>query len=222
MKDCECSVFLPDNARARETVLKPGSHADWACARTATSVRGGECLVKVQVHDVEAHVAWTDNTQERVHIRSVIVEETAAFVHELGDFPDFTLEKSEGIRVGHHYAGDVVPEKRLEIGHIHESVSIGLNHYHVESADCGAGRIGSVRAVRHNNLGPLQVTPEKMVLAHYHESGQLAVRSRARIEGESGHSGDGGKGLLHIVIYLEGSLNRGFRLERMEGGQTRH
>ena len=143
-------------------------------------------------------------------------------MHELGNLTDFALEKSEGIRVGHHDAGDVVPEKRLEISHIHESVSIGLHHYHVKSADSGAGRIGSVCTVRHNHLGPLQVTPEKMVLAHYHESGQLAVRSRARIEGESGHSGDGGKGLLHIVIYLEGSLNRRFRLERVESCQTRH
>ena len=174
------------------------------------------------MHDVEAHVSGTYLAEQRVHVRSVIVEQTAASVYERGNFLDVLLKEAQSVRVGHHDTCNLVVEQRLEILHVNQSVGLGLDFDYAESADCSAGRIGSVRAVRHNDLGPLQVTPEKMVLAHYHESGQLAVRSCARIEGESGHSGNGGKGLLHIVIYLKGSLNRGFRLERMECCQTRH
>ena len=185
-------------------------------------MRGGERLVQVQVQDVESHIAWTGHADERVHIRSIIVEKASASVDEGGDLLYVLLEESEGVRVRHHDAGDVVAQKRFEVVHVHETVCLGLNDNHFQTADSGAGRVCTVSAVRHDHLGSLQIPVKDVVLTHDHQTGQLTVGAGARIEREMGHSRDRGQSLVHIIVNLQGALNRGRRLQRMQPEEAFH
>ena len=178
--------------------------------------------MEVEVHDVEAHVSGTYLAEQRVHVRSVIVEQTAASVYERGNFLDVLLKEAQSVRVGHHDTCNLVVEQRLEILHVNQSVGLGLDLDYAESADCSAGRIGSVGAVRDDDLGPFDVTAGHMVLTHHHQTGQLTVGACARSEGEVGHTGNGGEYLLHFGIYLQNSLDGLCRLERVYAGEAGH
>ena len=169
-------------------------------------MRGGECLVEIQVHDVESHITRTYNPQERIHIGSVVVQKASASVNKFRNLSDFLFEKTERIRIGHHDAGDIVTEKRSQVSHVHEAVFLGLHDYHFQAADCRTGRIGSVCTVRNDDLGPAQISPADMVLTHDHQTCKFTVCACARIERERRHSGNRRQVFLHIVIYLQRSL----------------
>ena len=141
---------------------------------------------------------------------------------EGGDLLYVLLEESEGVRVRHHDAGDVVAKQRLEVVHIHQAVSLGLHHNHLQTADSGAGRVRSVGAVRHDHLGSLQIPVKDVVLTHDHQTGQLTMGSGARIKREAGHARDSGKSLVHVVVDLQSSLYRGCRLERVQPEEALH
>ena len=129
----------------------------WTSTRTATTVRSREGLVEIQVKHIKAHIARTDNTHERVHIRSVIVKQTAAFMNQGCNFKNFLFEESKSVRIGHHDTCNRVIEKRLEVLHIHQTGSIGLHLNDFKAADSSRCRIGSMRAVRHDDAGSLSI-----------------------------------------------------------------
>ena len=84
-------------------------------------MRGRECLVQVQVHDIESHIARTYHTEKRVHVRSVIIEQSAAAVYEGCNLANLFLEQSQCVRVGHHDAGDVISQKRFQVSHVDQT-----------------------------------------------------------------------------------------------------
>ena len=185
-------------------------------------MRGGERLVQVQVQDVESHIAWTGHADERVHIRSIIVEKASASVDEGGDLLYVLLEESEGVRVRHHDAGDVVAQKRFEVVHVHETVCLGLNDNHFQTADSGAGRVCTVRTVRNDNLGTFGIASEKVILTHDHKAGKFSVSTCTWVECKSCHTCDGCQRFFHVPVYFQCSLHGRFRLERMETEEARH
>ena len=71
-------------------------------------MRRGECLVEVDVHHVEAHVARSAITQHGVEVGSVVVHQSATVVYQLRNLRDALLEEAEGVGVGHHHGGDAV------------------------------------------------------------------------------------------------------------------
>ena len=177
--------------------------------------------MQVEVHNVEAHIAGAHHAQERVHIGAVVVEQAAAFVHQGCDFLDIALEEAQGVGVGHHNAGDVGAEQRLEVLHVHESVGAGLHHHDVQAADGSAGGVGAVGAVGHDNLGTGSVAAAEMVLPHQHKACQFTVGSCAGQEGEVLHTCNLGKGLVHKVQHFPGSLHSRFGLEGVQGVERR-
>ena len=70
-------------------------------------MRRREGLVQVDVHHVEAHVAWTTSAQHRVQISAIIVHQAATVVDKFRNLGNTRLEKSEGIGIGHHHGSDV-------------------------------------------------------------------------------------------------------------------
>ncbi len=56
--------------------------------------------------------------EHRVEVGTVVIEQAACLVHELGYLEDFRLEHAERVGVGHHDAGDGVVEQRLEVFHV--------------------------------------------------------------------------------------------------------
>ena len=76
--------------------------------------------MKIQVNDVDTHVAGACDADERVHVGAVHVNEAAGFVNDLADLFDVALEKAEGVGVGQHQAGDFTVSTKfaqvIEIG----------------------------------------------------------------------------------------------------------
>ena len=103
---------------------KMSGNSDRACSGTAAAMRSGKRLVEIQVHDVKSHIAGTHDTDERVHICSVVVEKSATAVHKCRYFFYFSLEKPKRVRVCHHYAGNSLVQKWLQVLHVYASVRL--------------------------------------------------------------------------------------------------
>src|SRR5687768_2452056 len=63
------AVFL--NTRNGQKLGQLSGAKTWAASWAAAAVWGRKCFVKVQVNDIDAHVAWTSDAYEGIHIRSV-------------------------------------------------------------------------------------------------------------------------------------------------------
>ena len=163
--------------------------------------------MEIQVKDIESHIARARHTDQRVHVGSIIIEQSSALVDEGSDLPYLLLEQAESVGVGHHDTSDVRAKKRLKISHIHKAVSVGFHDHNLQAANSGAGRVRAMGAVRDYHLGTGKIPTENMVLTHNHQSGKLSMSTGARVKGESCHPGDRGKGLVHIIIDLQGSLD---------------
>ena len=103
---------------------KMSCHSYRTGSRAASSVRCRERLVQIQMEHIKAHVTRTYHTHQRVHVSSVIIEQTAALMNQSRNLLDILLEQSEGIRIGHHDAGDGVIKQRLEVLDIHKTVGL--------------------------------------------------------------------------------------------------
>ena len=122
MLNVEFPVFALDYARARQAFFKPCRYSYRAASRTASSVRGRECLVKIQVHDVESHVSRTNDSQQRVHVSSVIIQKASTCMYQVSYLSDFAFKQSERVRVCHHYSGNLIIEQRFQVLHINKAV----------------------------------------------------------------------------------------------------
>ena len=118
------SILILNNLRHRKIRHKMSSNANRTCSRTASAVRSREGLVKIEMKNVKSHVTRTDHSDKRVHVSSVIIEESAALMDKCCNLLDVLFEESESIRIGHHDAGDSIVEQRLEILDINKAVSL--------------------------------------------------------------------------------------------------
>ena len=71
-------------------------------AGTAAAVGGGEGLMQVVMHHVNASVGGAHPAEVGVHVGAVHVEKRAGFVQDFGDLGDVALVDAAGIRVGDH------------------------------------------------------------------------------------------------------------------------
>ena len=71
-------------------------------ARSAAAVRGGEGLVQVEVHHVDAQVAGADDAQQGIQVGAVAIDQPAAIVDDLDDLLEVFVEQTERVRIGQH------------------------------------------------------------------------------------------------------------------------
>ena len=137
-------LAVEHHTRCRQELLESFAHADRTTTGTAAAVRCGERLVQVDVHHVESHITGTAYAEHRVEVGSVVVHQSAAFMHELLDFGYLLLEETQRVGVGHHHCTDLVAKLCLEVFHIDGTVAERLHLHHIESADSSRRGIGSV------------------------------------------------------------------------------
>ena len=89
--------------------------------------------MKIDVHDVEAHVAGAHFAEQGVEVGTVIVEQAARLVHKFGNLHYLGLKHSERVGIGHHDAGHRVIEQRLEILYINRAIRFRLHFHHLET-----------------------------------------------------------------------------------------
>ena len=91
---------------AGEERLQAFTHTNGTTAWSASAMRGGERLMQVDVHHIEAHVAWATGSQHRVEVGTIVVHQATTAMDERCDLWDSRLEETEGVGVGHHHGGD--------------------------------------------------------------------------------------------------------------------
>ena len=106
----EGTVVHSCRLRAGEEFDQSLGDGDRSGARSPAAVGGGEGLVQIHVHDVEAHVTRSHRAENRVEVRAVVVEQTSDLVHRGGDLGDLLFEQTQRVRIGEHDAGDIGTE----------------------------------------------------------------------------------------------------------------
>src|SRR6266566_5616945 len=100
-------LSIKSNQRNRKVALELLRHAHGTCARATTSVRSRESLVKIQVDNVEAHVARSDLSEQRIEVGSVVIEQPTGLVYDLCNFENVLLEDSQRVRIRDHQSSRV-------------------------------------------------------------------------------------------------------------------
>src|SRR5713101_1754438 len=102
-------VFLSVKSykRNRQVAFQRLRHTNRTRSRASTTVRSREGLVKIQVDNVETHVAGSDLSQQRVEVCPVVVEQAARLMDYLCDFENVLLEDSQSVRIRNHKSGRV-------------------------------------------------------------------------------------------------------------------
>ena len=92
--------------------------------------------MKIDVHNVESHIARAACSKHRVEVGSIIVHQSAALMHEFGYLWNLLFKHSEGIGIGHHHCCHSVVENTTQVVDIHKTLCSALNLYHLKSAYC--------------------------------------------------------------------------------------
>ena len=101
----------------------------------------GKGLVKIHMNDVEAHVAWSNDSQNRVQICPVVVEQSPNLVNRFCDLLDVLFEESQGIGIRQHDPSDVAIKCRLERFKINQAPFVGWQGRHFKSPEGHRRRI---------------------------------------------------------------------------------
>ena len=149
---------------------RPGS---WA----ASAMRSGEGLVQVEVHDIYAHIAGAGNSQQRVEVGAVAVDQTAALVHDFADIGNFAFKEPQRIGIGDHDGGGLLIHGGFDRFRAQMSVLFGGKLHDLIAAQCGRCRIGAVSGVGNQHL-TADVAHVFVKGADHHHAGQLAVGAR--------------------------------------------
>ena len=186
--------------------LQTLAHAYRTAAGTAAAVGRGECLVQVDVHHVETHIARAANAHHWVEVRAIVVHQAAALVHEPRYFWNVFFKNAERVGVRHHHAGDVVAEFRAQVFKVHSALRSALHLHNLQAAHGGRGRVGAVCRVGHDDFYALMVAPALVVGADYHKACQFAVRPGIGVEGKGVHAAHFGKHGCEVVIQMQATL----------------
>ena len=118
-------------------------------------------------------------------------------MHHLDDAPDFGLEDAEGIGIGQHQSGHFASHLALERGQIDAAPAVGLQIPHLVSRGRDAGRVGAVSRIWDQYV-TARVTAFFKACPDHQQAGELALRSRRRLQRNGVHAGDLKQGALSI------------------------
>ena len=122
-------------------------------ARTAAAVGGGERFVQVEVQHVHARVTEVDDAHDGVHVGAVAVDQAALAVNDVGHLADVFFKQPQGVGIGDHDAGGIFVHELCHRFGQQDTVFSGFDRHGLESAQGGAGRVGSVGGVGDEHLG---------------------------------------------------------------------
>ena len=183
-----------------------------ACAGSAAAVGGGEGLVQVQVDAVKSHVARADHTHHGVEVGTVVVAQATGLVNQAGDFQNVLIKDANGVGVGEHQTGSVIPQDLPKGLQIHAAVGGGGDVHHLIAAHGCSGGVGAVGRVRNDDLGAAVVAPGLMVLLDEQNASELAMGASGGLEGHIRHACDFTQipfgGLQHLLTASSSVLGR--------------
>ena len=170
-------------------------------------MRRTECLVQVQMNDIEAHRAWRRFAEDGVQVRTVVIKQSAGTVDDFGNLHDVALKQPQRIRIRQHQSGSLVIDCLAQSFEVDQTFSGRRDAYDIEAGDMGTRWIGSMGAVRHENLRALKIAILFMVGSHHHQPGPFAVRSGCRLQRNTVHAGDDFQVFLQFMHQLQRALD---------------
>src|SRR6267143_7253821 len=119
-----------------------------------------EGLVKIQVDNVETHVAGPDLSEYRVEVCPVVVEQSARLMDYHCDLENVPLEDSQSVRIRNHKSSRVRTRQLLQFVKVDHPFGVRWDNHHLEPSHSCTRRVCAVRRVWHNHLrSPLQLPP---------------------------------------------------------------
>ena len=91
--------------------------------------------MEIKMEHIKSHVARTYHTDQRVHVCTVVVKESATLVNKGSNLLDILLKQSQSVRIGHHDTCDSVVEKRFEVLNVDKTVLLRLDLHDLKTAD---------------------------------------------------------------------------------------
>ena len=179
-------------------------------------MRGGEGLVQVEVHDVEAQVARAGDAQQGIHVRPVAIDQTAGIVHHLVDFLDVLIKEAEGVRVGDHDPGQFVIAERCQLFEVDVPALVGRDGFDHQAAHGGGGGVGAVGTVGDQHDLALVMTLRLMPGHDGLDSAEFAMRTRGGRQRAGIHAADPFQHALQLIHEQQRALDRFDRLQRMD------
>ena len=138
----------------------------------------------------------------------------------LGDLGDVRVEQADGVGVGEHQSRSVLVGGLAQRLDVDAAVGEGRNADDVEASHGGGGGVGAVGGVRNQDVHTAFVSVFLMVFFNQHQTGQLTVCARCRLEGHVVHAGDLAQILSGKVERLQAALYSLLRLQRMDAGKA--
>ena len=214
-------LFLKDAGdRSRNVVRQEFLCTDRTGTRTAAAVRGGEGLMQIEVHHIEAEIPRTGDAQQGVHVGTVAVYQAAGLVHHLVDFGDVFIKEPESVRVGDHDPGQLVIAERSQFFEVDVAAGIGRDRFDDQAAHGGSRRIGAVGAVRDQHDLPLIMAHRLMPGDDGLDAAELTVRTGCGRQRAGIHAADTLEHVLQFIHQQERTLDRFDRLQRMDIDKT--
>ena len=173
------------------------------------------------MHHIKPHVARPRHTHDCVGIGAVIIDQTAGRVNDLRHFTDIFLKQSQSAGVGQHQSGGIRSHCSFQRRQVDCAVRMGLDFHHVHPADGHGRRIGPMRRIRHNDLGPV-IAALAMISPDQFQSGQFAMSTGHRLQGHGIHTGDFRQHRLQLEHQTQSALGILFFRQRVQARQRRY
>ena len=196
-------------------------HAERAVPGAAATVRNRKGLVRVEMHEIEAHVAGARVAHDGVRVGAVVVHEAAGFMNRRGNGGNVIFEEAERVRIGHHAHGGIGPEDRADLFDADPSALAARQRNYFEAAHCCGSRIGAVRGIGDDHFVALRFATLFEVFLGDEQRTELGVGAGRRIEGERRHAEERAQRALQLVHYLQRALCELVGRKWMQPGKLR-
>ena len=177
--------------------------------------------MQVDVHRIDAEIARAHPADDRVEIRAVAIDVTARRVHRVRDRLHVALEQAAGVGIGDHHPGDVRPQPRLERLQVDAAVLGGRNVLDRKAGKGGGGRVGAVRAGRHEQDLAVLLALRIERRTNREDAAQLAMRAGLGAHRHGLHAGERDQPVGELVDHLKRALHRVYGRERVDVGEAR-
>ena len=138
--------------------------------------------MQIHVDHVESHVARFDLAHDRVQIGTVVVEQPACVMNDLGDLQYLSFKYAQSGRIGQHQTGGPRPHCLPQGIQVH--VPIGTGRYFpdlVAAHGCGS-RVGAMGGIRNQNFRPFAVAFCIVVGPDHGDAGELTLSAGKRAQ----------------------------------------
>ncbi len=141
--------------------------------------------MKIDVADISADQSRACQTDLRIQVRTVHIDESAVVVNNTANFLDAFFKNTVRRRVRYHQCGErllILYRLRLKIVCIDIAVRIACDDDHLHSGHNRAGRIRAVCGCRNKNNRALFLTMIAVIGAYDHQSRKFSLRAGIRLQ----------------------------------------